>query len=55
MSLGIEHFFRELGQFYKIYSVNDPNNEIWLKISEYYAGLLAIYGHISKKFPDLRS
>ncbi|CAB4487161.1 uncharacterized protein OCT59_001246 [Rhizophagus irregularis] len=44
MSLGMEHFFRELGQLYQIYSVSDPNNEIGLKIPEYYAELL-ISGH----------
>ncbi|CAI2191460.1 19664_t:CDS:1, partial [Funneliformis geosporum] len=44
MSLGMEHFFRELGQFYKVYSVNDPNNEIRLNLPEYYAELL-ISGH----------
>jgi len=44
MSSGMEHFFRELGQLYKIYSVSDPNNEIGLKTPEYYAELL-ISGH----------
>ncbi|CAH1761106.1 6983_t:CDS:2 [Entrophospora sp. SA101] len=44
MSLGLEHFFRELGQIYKISSVNDPESEIVLKLPEFYAQLL-ISGH----------
>ncbi|CAG8531608.1 10068_t:CDS:1, partial [Acaulospora morrowiae] len=44
MSLGMEHFFRELGQLYKIFLVYDPSNDIGLRISEYYAELL-ISGH----------
>nr|CAG8535359.1 7706_t:CDS:2 [Entrophospora candida] len=44
MSLGLEHFFRELGQIYKISSVNDPESEIVLKLPELYAQLL-ISGH----------
>ncbi|CAJ0843131.1 1865_t:CDS:2 [Entrophospora sp. SA101] len=44
MSLGLEHFFRELGQIYKISSINDPDSEIVLKLPELYAQLL-IGGH----------
>jgi len=44
MSLGLEHFFRELGQLYKIISVDNPNNEMVWKLPELYAELL-IDGH----------
>ncbi|CAJ0908264.1 1976_t:CDS:2 [Entrophospora sp. SA101] len=40
----LEHFFRELGQIYKISSINDPDSEIVLKLPELYAQLL-IGGH----------
>ncbi|CAG8523643.1 18787_t:CDS:2, partial [Racocetra persica] len=43
MSLGLEHFFRELGQIYKIISVQDKRVEI-MKLPEFYAELL-ISGH----------
>ncbi|CAG8466051.1 3762_t:CDS:2, partial [Racocetra fulgida] len=43
MSLGLEHFFRELGHIYKIISVRDQNTEI-MKLPELYAELL-IGGH----------
>ncbi|RHZ83940.1 hypothetical protein Glove_86g224 [Diversispora epigaea] len=43
MSLGLEHFFRELGQIYKVISVNDQRVEI-MRLPEYYAELL-ISGH----------
>nr|CAG8454115.1 7996_t:CDS:2 [Entrophospora candida] len=42
--LRLEHFFRELGQIYKISSINDPDSEIVLKLPELYAQLL-IGGH----------
>ncbi|RIA94620.1 hypothetical protein C1645_873356 [Glomus cerebriforme] len=45
MSLGLEHFFRELGQIYKIFSISDQSNEIVLKLPELYSELL-IGGHI---------
>jgi GTPase Era involved in 16S rRNA processing len=44
MSLGLEHFFRELGQLYKIFSVNDPSNEIVVELPKLYSELL-ISGH----------
>ncbi|GES73565.1 interferon-induced very large GTPase 1-like [Rhizophagus clarus] len=40
MSLGLEHFFRELGQIYKIFSVNHPDDEIVTKLPELYSELL---------------
>ncbi|RIA96868.1 hypothetical protein C1645_814707 [Glomus cerebriforme] len=40
MSLGLEHFFRELGQIYKIFSVNYPDSEIVTKLPELYSELL---------------
>ncbi|PKB98172.1 hypothetical protein RhiirA5_465520 [Rhizophagus irregularis] len=40
MSLGLEHFFRELGQIYKIFSVNYPGSEIVTKLPELYSELL---------------
>ncbi|CAG8805274.1 4786_t:CDS:1, partial [Dentiscutata erythropus] len=43
MSLGLEHFFREFGQIYKIISVKDQRAEI-MKLPEFYAELL-ISGH----------
>ncbi|RHZ88693.1 hypothetical protein Glove_21g317 [Diversispora epigaea] len=43
MSLGLEHFFRELGQIYKVVSFNDQRAEI-MRLPEYYAELL-ISGH----------
>ncbi|PKK68404.1 hypothetical protein RhiirC2_867289 [Rhizophagus irregularis] len=44
MSLGLEHFFRELGQLYEIFSVNNPSDEIVLKLPKLYSELL-ISGH----------
>ncbi|PKK72960.1 hypothetical protein RhiirC2_864728 [Rhizophagus irregularis] len=44
MSLGLEHFFRELGQIYKIFSVYNPNDEIVLELPKLYSELL-ISGH----------
>ncbi|CAB5387394.1 hypothetical protein RhiirA1_438173 [Rhizophagus irregularis] len=44
MSLGLEHFFRELGQIYKIFSVNNPSDEIVLELPKLYSELL-ISGH----------
>ncbi|RGB30800.1 hypothetical protein C1646_817692 [Rhizophagus diaphanus] len=44
MSLGLEHFFRELGQIHKIFSVNNPNDEIVLELPKLYSELL-ISGH----------
>ncbi|CAB4409986.1 unnamed protein product [Rhizophagus irregularis] len=44
MSLGLEHFFRELGQIYKIFSVYNPNEEIVLELPKLYSELL-ISGH----------
>jgi len=43
-SLGLEHFFRELGQIYKIFSISNQSNEIVLKLPELYSELL-IGGH----------
>ncbi|CAB5204505.1 unnamed protein product [Rhizophagus irregularis] len=40
MSLGLEHFFRELGEIYKIFSVNHPDSEIVTKLPEFYSELL---------------
>ncbi|CAI2179590.1 9418_t:CDS:2 [Funneliformis geosporum] len=42
VSLGLEHFFRELGQVYKIFSVHYQNNdnEIITKLPELYSELL---------------
>ncbi|GES87321.1 interferon-induced very large GTPase 1-like [Rhizophagus clarus] len=44
MSLGLEHFFRELGQLFKIFSVNMPNDDIVLELPKLYSELL-ISGH----------
>ncbi|RHZ69637.1 hypothetical protein Glove_281g41 [Diversispora epigaea] len=43
MSLGLEHFSRELGQIYKVISINDQRTEI-MRLPECYAELL-ISGH----------
>jgi hypothetical protein len=40
MNLGLEHFFRELGQIYKIFSVNYQDSDIVTKLPELYSELL---------------
>jgi hypothetical protein len=44
MSLGLEHFFRELGQLYRIFSVYKSSDDIVLELPQLYSELL-INGH----------
>ncbi len=50
--MGLGHFFCELGQLYKIVSVNDPSNEMVWKLPELYAELLLIGGHTIELLDD---